>query len=162
MQWLFKEWEESSASWTKMFILAAVSPLPNLPVFLHPAPVFFIKPCTARYAHARFFFSIYSNLLILWMKKLRPKEVMSPVRLTQAPYLVRAKLLSHVWLPANLWTIALQTPLSMRFSRQEYWSALPPGKLPDPGIKSTSLMSPELAGGFFTTSATLEALPLIL
>ena len=90
---------------------------------------------------------------------------MSPVRLTQAPYLVRAKLLSHVRLPATLWTIALQTPLSMRFSRQEHWSALPcppPGKLPDPGIKSTSLMSPELAGGFFTTSATLEALPLFL
>ena len=43
--------------------------------------------------------------------------------------------------------------------RQEYWSGLPfpsPGDLPDPGIKPTSLMSPALAGGFFTTSATWE------
>ena len=41
------------------------------------------------------------------------------------------------------------------FSRQEYWSGLPccpPGDLPDPGIEPESLMSPELAGGFFTTS----------
>ena len=41
------------------------------------------------------------------------------------------------------------------FSRQEYWSALPwppPEDLPKPGIKATSLMSPALAGGFFTTS----------
>ena len=48
----------------------------------------------------------------------------------------------------------------MRFSRQEYWSALscpPPGDLSYPGIKPTSLMSPALAGGFFTTSASWEA-----
>ena len=47
----------------------------------------------------------------------------------------------------------------MGFSRQEYWSGLPrpPGDLPDPGIEPASLMSPALAGGFFTTSATLEA-----
>ena len=47
----------------------------------------------------------------------------------------------------------------MGFSRQEYWSDLPfptPGDLPDPGIKPTSLMSPALAGGLFTTSATWE------
>ena len=44
--------------------------------------------------------------------------------------------------------------------RQEHWSGLPcppPGDLPDPGIKPTSLVSPALAGGFFTTSATWEA-----
>ena len=44
--------------------------------------------------------------------------------------------------------------------RQEYWSGLscpPPGDLPDPGIKPTSLMSPALAGRFFTTSASWEA-----
>ena len=57
------------------------------------------------------------------------------------------------------WTVACQAPLSVGFSRQEYWSALPfppPGDLPDPGIKPTSLMSPALAGRFFTTSATWE------
>ena len=49
----------------------------------------------------------------------------------------------------------------MQFSRQEYWSELPfptPGELHKPGIKSASLMSPALAGKFFTTSATWEAL----
>ena len=49
------------------------------------------------------------------------------------------------------WTVAHQAPLSMGFSRQEYWSGLPfpsPGDLPDPGIKPESAA---LAGGFFTT-----------
>ena len=57
--------------------------------------------------------------------------------------------------------LAHQAPKSMGFSRQEYWSGLlcpSPGDLPNPGIESTSLMSPVLAGCFFTTSATWEAL----
>ena len=52
-----------------------------------------------------------------------------------------------------------QAPLSKGFSRQEYWSWLPcppPGDLPDPGIKPTSLISRTLAGGFFTTGATWQ------
>ena len=52
------------------------------------------------------------------------------------------------------WTVAHQAPLSMGFSRQEYWSGLPfpaPGDLPSPGIQPTSLLSPALASGFFTT-----------
>ena len=43
------------------------------------------------------------------------------------------------------------------FNKQEYWSELPcppPGDLPHPEIKPASLMSPALAGGFFTTSTT--------
>ena len=59
------------------------------------------------------------------------------------------------------WTAAHQAPLSMGFSRQEYWSGLPfppPEDLPDPGIEPASLVSPELAGGFFTTSASWEVL----
>ena len=51
------------------------------------------------------------------------------------------------------WTAAHQAPLSMGFSRQGYWSGSPcppPGDLPDPGIEPLSLMSPALAGGFFT------------
>ena len=46
------------------------------------------------------------------------------------------KLLSRVWLFVTPWTVAYQAPLSMEFSRQEYWSGLPfpsPGDLPDPG-----------------------------
>ena len=61
---------------------------------------------------------------------------------------------------ATLWTVACQTPVSMGFSRQEYWSGLPcppPGDLPDLEIEPASLMSPALAGRFFTTSATWEA-----
>ena len=49
---------------------------------------------------------------------------------------------SGVRLFATLWTIALHSPLSRGFSRQEYWSGLPcspPGDLPDPGIKPRSL-----------------------
>ena len=67
---------------------------------------------------------------------------------------------SHVQLFVTLWTVALQTPLSTGFSRQEYPSGLPyppPGDLPDPRIKPVSLTSPELAGGFFTTSAMWDA-----
>ena len=62
--------------------------------------------------------------------------------------------LSHVWLFVTLWTVAWQAPLSMEFSRQEYWSTLPfpaPEDLRDPGIKPVSLVSPALAGRFFTT-----------
>ena len=54
----------------------------------------------------------------------------------------------------------LQAFLSMEFSRQRYQSELPfspPGDLPDPGIKTTSLVSPSLAGRFFTNCATWEA-----
>ena len=73
-------------------------------------------------------------------------------------------LLSHfgcVRLFVTPWTVDWQAPLFMGFSSQEYWSGLPfpfLGDLPDPGIKPMSLMSPALAGGFFTTSATWEAL----
>ena len=52
-------------------------------------------------------------------------------------------------------TLCSQVPLSVGFPRQEYWNELPsplPGNLPDPGIKPTSLMSPALAGSFFTTN----------
>ena len=59
------------------------------------------------------------------------------------------------------WTnIAWQALLSMGSPRQKYWSGLPcppSGDLPDPGIKLTSLMSPALAGGFFSTCTTSEA-----
>ena len=57
-----------------------------------------------------------------------------------------------VQLRMTLWTVAHEALLSMGFSRQEYWSALT-----CPGIEPTSLVSPALAGGFFTTSTTWEA-----
>ena len=54
---------------------------------------------------------------------------------------VKVKSLSRVHLFATPWTVAHQAPLSMGFSRQEYWSGLPfpsPGGLPDPGIEPGS------------------------
>ena len=66
---------------------------------------------------------------------------------------------SRVQLFATLWTSACQAHLSMGFSRQEYWSGspcLPPGDLPDPGIKPESLTFPTLAGTFFTTRVIWE------
>ena len=52
------------------------------------------------------------------------------------------------------WTVAHQAPLSMEFSRQEYWNELPcspPGDLPDLGIEPTSAACPALTGRFFPT-----------
>ena len=72
---------------------------------------------------------------------------------------MHACMLSHssrVQLFATLWTVAHQAPLSMGFSRQEYWSGLPcppPRNLPDSGIEPEFVM----AGRFFTTSTTWEA-----
>ena len=54
----------------------------------------------------------------------------------------------------TIWAVAHQAPLSVGLPRQEYWSGLPcspPGDLSDLGIEPTSLKSPALAGGFFTT-----------
>ena len=61
-----------------------------------------------------------------------------------------AQLLKHIRFFAAPWTVAHQAPLSMEFSRQEYWSGLPfptPGDLPNPVIKP---VSPALTDGFFT------------
>ena len=66
-------------------------------------------------------------------------------------------LFNHVRLFVTLWTGAHQAPLSMGFSREEFWSGLPcatPGDLPDLGIEPASLMPPALAGRFFTTNTT--------
>ena len=67
-------------------------------------------------------------------------------------------MVSHVQLFETLWTVAGQAPLSMGFSRQEYWSGMPcppPGDLPQPQIKPEPS---EVAGRFFNTTVTWEAL----
>ena len=66
---------------------------------------------------------------------------------------------SCVQLFVTQWTIAHQAPLSLGFSRQEYWSGLPcppPGDIPDPELKLAPFTSPAQAGRFFTASATWE------
>ena len=69
---------------------------------------------------------------------------------------------SLVQLFVTLWTVAHQASLAMGFSKQEYWSGLPcppQGDLSNSGNEFMSLMSPALAGGFFTTSVSWEAPP---
>ena len=81
------------------------------------------------------------------------------------PFIVRAKSLQLCPTLCSPMDCSPQAPLSMGFSRQEYWSGLPcplPGELPDSGIEPTFPMSSALADGFFTTSATWEALPFII
>ena len=73
---------------------------------------------------------------------------------------VRAHVISCVQLFAAPQTVALQTPLSMDFFKQEHWSGLPlltPGDIPDPGMEPTSPVPPAFASRFFTASATWEA-----
>ena len=68
---------------------------------------------------------------------------------------VRPQSLSHVRHFAIPCLVAHQAPLSMGFSRQEYWSGVPfpsPGDFPHQGIEASSLASPALAGSFFTVS----------
>ena len=70
---------------------------------------------------------------------------------------------SCVRLFATPQTVAHQATLTMGFSRQEYWNGLPcppPGDLPNPGIELTSLMSPALAGGFFTRIGACQFYPI--
>ena len=78
----------------------------------------------------------------------RPQVYPEPLTLCCGP-----SRFSCVRLFATLWTVALHVPLSMGFSRQEYWSGLPcppPGDLPDPGTEPVSLMFPAFADGLFT------------
>ena len=67
---------------------------------------------------------------------------MVPICVWNVPlYVCMLSRFSHVQLFATLWTVACQAPLSMGFSRQQYWSGLPsppPGDLPNPGIESLS------------------------
>ena len=73
---------------------------------------------------------------------------------------MRVKWLSCVQLFATVWSAAYQAPLSVGFSRQEYWSGLPflpPGDLPNPGTEPTFLMFYAWGGVFFITNTTSEA-----
>ena len=72
----------------------------------------------------------------IWKTQQWPQDLKRSVFIL-IPKNVKVKSLSHVRLFGTPWTVAFQAPLSMGFSRQEYWSGLPfpsPGDLPDPGI----------------------------
>ena len=84
-------------------------------------------------------------------------EPVEMVYLSYAAFVCVLSLISYVQLFTTLWTIACQAPLSMEFSRQEYWSGLPcpsPRDLPNPGIEPMSLVPPALAGKIFTTETS--------
>ena len=94
---------------------------------------------------------------------LLPTITQSGSKLQVFPVHMHVCMLSHVscvWLCVTPWTAVHQAPLSMGLSRQEYWGGFPgppSGDRPDPGIEPASLLSPILAGVFFSTSATWEA-----
>ena len=70
---------------------------------------------------------------------------------------------SLVCLSVTPWSVACQAPLSMGFSKQEYWSGFPcllPGDRPNPGTEPASLMSHASTGRCFTSSATLVTWPI--
>ena len=80
----------------------------------------------------------------VWILTLTPLTLATPLPTghssVQFPYLCILNRFSGVWLFMALWAVAGQAPLSMRFSRQEFWSGLPcppPGDLPNPGIELT-------------------------
>ena len=84
---------------------------------------------------------------------------MVAIEIQNLPPLCMLSHFSHVRLFVTLWAVAYQAPLSMGFSRQEYWGGLSrplPRDLPSPGIEPIPLTSLALAGGFFTISATWE------
>ena len=112
-----------------------------------------------------------SYLLIrpIWADFSTPVSLATPMNLHQRNFCwalscVHACLVAQLCLtlqPHGLY-VARQAPLSMTFPRQEYWSGLPfpsPGDLPDPGMELVSLVSPTLAGGFFTIELHWEAHP---
>jgi len=68
---------------------------------------------------------------------------------------------SRVQLFVTPWTVAHQVPLSMEFSKQEYWSELPfppPGDLPDPGIEPTSPAAPTLRSFYIVPNGKIPIL----
>ena len=92
------------------------------------------------------------------MKRLihsRWKQIATALHHNCRVYACMLSYFSCVWLCVTLWTVVCQVPLSMGFSRQQQWSGLPfpsPRDLPNPKTESESLLSPALAGWFFTTS----------
>ena len=90
------------------------------------------------------------------ISQLEPDANFSVIYCSQCVCVLRC--FSCVQFFTTLWTVAYRVSLSMGFSRQEHWNSLPcplQGNLPDPGIKPKSLMSPAVAGRFFTTETLL-------
>ena len=106
---------------------------------------------------------------LCWQSNVSAFNTLSRLVIT---FLPRSKCLLISWLQSpsaviletpkhNRSLVDHQAPLSMEFSKQEYWRGLPfppPGDLPNPGIKLMSPVSPALAGGFFTIQPPRKAM----
>ena len=109
-----------------------------------------------------------SYILISWQKEIEQqcdREIWSEQKLSHS-----WNSWSHTWLACvlccfshvqrfvTLWPVSQQAPLTMGFSRQEYWNGLPCPlpDLPHSEMESASLVSPALAAKFFTTSTTSD------
>ena len=117
---------------------------------LHSRPIRFLSPY---YSQKDLFKSNCDNLFFLpicqifhWLPVTRKLMIGVLFRSSIWTACVLSRF-SHVQLFVTLRTVALQAPLSMGFSRQEYWSGFPcppPGDLPNPGIEPVSLAAPAL------------------
>ena len=114
----------------------------------------YVRDSTRLWIHPYLKFGTLHSRILSWLSSLTPLG---------CKRLVSLCMLSHfscVQFFVTLRIVVCQTPLSIEFHRQEYWIDLPcppPGDLLHLGIEPASLMSPVLAGGFFTTSASSEA-----
>ena len=98
----------------------------------------------------RFYFLGLQTYCGLWLQPWNQKALVPWKERYDKPSACLLRRFSHVRLFVTPWTVACQTLLSMGFSRHEYWNGLPclpPGDLPNPGIKPVSLTSPTWAGG---------------
>ena len=115
--------------------------------FLHQIPYLLLK-IISYYPNLSLIFLLEEYFSFLTIYKVPAEVETFPLPsflsiLSQPSWEVKSevKSLSHVWLFATPWMVAYQAPLSMEFSRQEYWSGLPfpsPGDLPNPGIEPGS------------------------
>ena len=90
---------------------------------------------------------------------LRLQQIMNLFVIVTSEITMHAKLLQLCLTFCDSMDLTCQAPLSMGFSKQEFWSGLPcppPSDLPNPGTEPV-LTSPALAGGFFTTSTTWKS-----
>ena len=101
---------------------------------------------------------VLTCVTLLVLHRLERRKTRSEAKIPRS-VMVSSKLCVHGKSPqlglffVTLWSEGHQASLSMRFSRQEYWSGLPcppSGHLSDPGIKLMFLLSPAMAGRFFT------------
>ena len=96
----------------------------------------------------------FQGLLMLFYLSSFPSVICQPSVSLKCAYFVI--LVARLCLTLWLLLVARQAPQSMGFPRQEYWNGLPfssPRDLPDPRIEPTSLVSPALAGEFFTAES---------